>query len=43
MDVLLNGLSISAKKRVTVAVLHDGKNDVTSMSLFAANGWRLID
>ena len=34
MDVLLKGLSISAKKRVTVTVLHDGKNDVTSMSLF---------
>ena len=28
MDALLNGLSISAKGD-TVAVLHDGKNDVT--------------
>ena len=33
MDALLNGLSISAKGEL-VAVLHDGKNDVTSMSLF---------
>ena len=33
MDVLLNGLSISAKGDI-VTVLHDGKNDVTSMSLF---------
>ena len=32
-----------SKKRVTDAVLHDGKNDVTSMSLMAANGWRFVD
>ena len=34
MDVLLNGLSISAKEELTVAVLHDRKNDATSMSPF---------
>ena len=34
MDILLNGLSISAEGELIVAVLHDGKYDVTSMSLF---------
>ena len=34
MDVLLNGLSISAKEELTAAVLHDRKNDATSMSPF---------
>ena len=29
MGVLLNGLSILAKSRVTITVLHDRKNDVT--------------
>ena len=35
MDILLNGLRILTKGELTiVAVLHDGKNDVTSMSPF---------
>ena len=41
MDILLNGLSISAKKEL-VAVLHDGKNNVTSMSPFGCE-WLAIN
>ena len=36
MEVLLNGFSISAKK-VIVAVLHDGKNDVIFWLLTGLN------
>ena len=43
MDVLFKGLSISDKKILTVAVLHDGKMMSLRCHFLAANGWRLID
>ena len=43
MDVLLNGLSISAKKELQLLCCMMGKTMSLRCHFLAANGWRLID